>query len=85
VCNRKSLWALAWLTLVVTLVARIATRCRRTVGLDGHRFSTGGSLWKTMFRSSRSQTPGSARTQREGSILAGKVYKPLQSVETDHD
>ena len=36
VCNRKPLWALAWLTLVETLVGQIASRCRRMVGLDGH-------------------------------------------------
>ena len=39
-----------------------ASRCRRTVGLDGHRQWPRGALRKTMFRSSCSQTPGSART-----------------------
>ena len=36
VCNRKPLWALAWLTLVETLVGQIASRCRQAVGLDEH-------------------------------------------------
>jgi len=60
-CNRKSLWALAWLTLVVTL-ANGASRCRTTVGLDEHRTVVRGTLRKTMFRSSCYQTPWSART-----------------------
>ena len=65
VCNRKPLWALAWLTLVESLVGQIASRCRRTVGLDEHWLLAGGPLWKTMFWSSRSQTPCSARNQTE--------------------
>ena len=34
-----------------------ASRCRTTVGLDEHRKVVRGTLWKTMFRSSCSQTP----------------------------
>ena len=34
-----------------------ASRCRTTVGLDEHRTVVKGTLWKTMFRSSCSQTP----------------------------
>ena len=59
-----------------------ASRCRTTVGLDEHRTVVRGTLRKTMFRSSCSQTPWSARMKREGSNLAGKVYKPLQRVKT---
>ena len=33
-----------------------ANRCRTTVGLDGHRTVVRGTLWKTMFQSSCSQT-----------------------------
>ena len=39
-----------------------ASRCRTTVGLDEHRTVVRGTLRKTMFRSSCSQTPWSART-----------------------
>ena len=38
-----------------------ASRCRTTVGLDEHRTVVRGTLRKTMFRSSCSQTPWSAR------------------------
>ena len=34
-----------------------ASRCRTTVGLDEHRIVVRGTLRKTMFRSSYSQTP----------------------------
>ena len=34
-----------------------ASRCRTMVGLDEHRTVVRGTLWKTMFRSSCSQTP----------------------------
>ena len=34
-----------------------ASKCRTTVGLDEHRTVVRGTLWKTMFRSSCSQTP----------------------------
>ena len=59
-----------------------ASRCRTTVGLDEHQTVVRGTLRKTMFRSSSSQTSWSARTKGEGSNLAGKVYKPLQRVKT---
>ena len=39
-----------------------ASRCRTMVGLDEHRTVVIGTLRKTMFRSSCSQTPWSART-----------------------
>ena len=39
-----------------------ASRCRTTVGLDEHRTVVRGTLRKTMFRSSCSQTTWSART-----------------------
>ena len=39
-----------------------ASRCRTTVGLDEHRTVVRGTLRKTMFRSSCSQTPWSVRT-----------------------
>ena len=39
-----------------------ASRCRTTVGLDEHRTVVRGTLRKTMFRSSCSQTRWSART-----------------------
>ena len=42
-----------------------ASRCRRTVGLDGHRQGFRGTRWKTMFWSSGLQTPWSARTYLE--------------------
>ena len=39
-----------------------ASRCRTTVGLDEHRIVVRGTLRKTMFRSSCSQTLWSTRT-----------------------
>ena len=49
-----------------------ASRCRRTVGLDGHRQGFRGTRWKTMFWSSGLQTPWSARTYTEAIKSCGE-------------
>ena len=49
-----------------------ASRCRRTVGMDGHRQGFRGTRWKTMFWSSGLQTPWSARTYTEAIKSCGE-------------
>ena len=49
-----------------------ASRCRRTVGMDGHRQGFRGTRWKTMFWSSGLQTPWSERTKPEAIKSCGE-------------
>ena len=59
-----------------------ASRCRRTVGMDGHRQGFRGTRWKTMFWSSGLQTPLVRGHTRRRSNLVGNVCKTLQSTQT---